>query len=157
MVIIAFYFYNTIQQTTTYKQVSTVVLFQNQSNRTNTKTWGKILFTWVPGGGVFTKMTKIVQGRRCLVSCWLYARWIHWFEMSYYPCLVFPPVCAAATVFVSALDCLFIYYFILFLCPAIETRSPDGGCVSNYAVAGHSCAETPFRSARSCRAWCLYG
>lgn len=110
MVIIAFYFYSTIQQTTTYKHVSTV-FFQNQSNRTNTKTWGKILFTWVPGAFVFTSMTKIVQGRRCLVWVVGYCAmnpmvWYVILSMS-----VYPPVCAAATVFVSTLIIYLLFYF----------------------------------------------
>lgn len=40
----------------------------------------------------------------------------------------------------------------LLFCKSVRASSPDAGCASNCAVAGHSCAETPFRSGHSCRA-----
>lgn len=54
-----------------------------------------------------------------------------------------------------SLICLSAFCPLLFL--FLQASSPDVGCASNCAVASHSCAETPFRSGHSCRAWCLYG
>lgn len=52
---------------------------------------------------------------------------------------------------------VFVRYVHCYFVSLLQASSPRVGCASNCAVASHSCAETPFRSGHSCRAWCLYG